>query len=64
MSQETTPENGRSSVPLDKIVIRHGIDCAKITHVGTGHLHSDDDDTAYDVDGVMYCGRCHEFIGL
>lgn len=40
--------------------VRHGFDCKKAPHIGTGHLHGEKDDTAYDVDGVLYCGRCHK----
>lgn len=42
--------------------IVHGKTCPKVSHVGTGYLHSEDDDTPYDVDGARYCGRCH--VGL
>lgn len=35
------------------------ITCEKVQHIGGGYLHDDDDDSPYDVDGVMYCGRCH-----
>jgi len=39
---------------------RHGVDCRKVRHRPEGgYLHSDDDDTPYDVDGASYCGRCH-----
>lgn len=46
----------------DDTVVRHGVSCQKVSHATTerGYLHSDDDDSPYDVDGVMYCGRCHE----
>lgn len=37
----------------------HGTNCPKVPHVGTGHLHAEDDDKPFDVDGVLYCGRCH-----
>lgn len=37
----------------------HGKTCPKAPHIGTGHLHAEDDDKPYDVDGVCYCGRCH-----
>lgn len=37
----------------------HGLKCPKAEHVGSGYLHDADDDGPYDVDGVMYCGRCH-----
>lgn len=40
---------------------RHGMNCAKAPHSDHpgGYLHSEDDDTPYDVDGISYCGRCH-----
>ena len=38
----------------------HGVNCEKVKHDKSGgYLHADDDDRPYDVDGVMYCGRCH-----
>lgn len=42
----------------------HGVNCQKRIHYEgqQGFLHAADDDTAYDVDGVAYCGRCH--VGL
>ncbi len=39
--------------------ITHGVNCEKKPHVRTGQLHGESDDTPFDVDGVMYCGRCH-----
>jgi len=60
-------DDTKDAAPYGRVqcrVVRHGLDCAKVTHVGPGHLHADDDDTAYFVDGVAYCGRCHAFIGL
>lgn len=39
--------------------IRHGFDCPKASHNGCGHLHAENDDSPYHVDGVRYCGRCH-----
>jgi hypothetical protein len=34
--------------------------CPKEPHVsGVAHLHSVHDDGPYDVDGILYCGRCH-----
>lgn len=33
--------------------------CLKVEHFGNGWMHDAADDTPYDVDGVMYCGRCH-----
>lgn len=42
---------------------RHGVDCPKAKHMGGGYLHDADDDRPYDVDNVLYCGRCHGWIG-
>lgn len=36
--------------------------CIKVPHDGGGYLHSETDDGPYDVDGVWYCGRCHEYL--
>lgn len=33
--------------------------CPKVPHVGEGHLHGEDHDAPYSVDGMLYCGRCH-----
>lgn len=34
--------------------------CEKVLHDDRdGYLHAADDDAPYDVDGLMYCGRCH-----
>lgn len=33
--------------------------CPKAIHIGTGYQHSGDDDSPYDIDGILYCGRCH-----
>ena len=44
-------------------LIRHGVDCPKVAHVGDGHLHGEDDDRTFMVDGLEYCGRCHHWIG-
>lgn len=41
---------------------KHGIDCPKVPHLGAGYLHDATDDRPYDVDGVLYCGRCHGWI--
>jgi len=43
----------------DSPVIIHGKTCVKVDHVGNGYLHGDKDDTPYNVDGCLYCGRCH-----
>lgn len=44
--------------------LEHGVNCNKVVHVQgrAGYLHAENDDTPYDVDGVMYCGRCHYFM--
>ena len=43
--------------------IVHGKDCFKQVHIAeSGYLHSENDDSPYDVDGVNYCGRCHEVL--
>ncbi len=41
--------------------MKHGYDCVKVRHETkrSGYLHDDLDDGPYDVDGVLYCGRCH-----
>jgi hypothetical protein len=60
------PDNYRISIraaaPAAPLPQRHGIDCEKMPHTGTGYLHAPEDDTSYDVDGVNYCGRCHQAI--
>lgn len=40
----------------------HGVICLKKSHdrLDGGYLHAETDDTPYDVDGVQYCGRCHQ----
>lgn len=43
--------------------VTHGVDCDKVYHLGEGYLHRADDDTPYPVDGLMYCGRCHTYLG-
>lgn len=40
----------------------HGVDCQKAPHIGSGYLHAVADDRPYDVDGKVYCGRCHEWL--
>ena len=40
---------------------QHGVTCRKAEHDAEGgYLHDAADDRPYDVDGVAYCGRCHE----
>ena len=42
---------------------RHGTSCPKVVHKSNGCLHAADDDGPYEVDGLMYCGRCHFWMG-
>lgn len=42
-----------------KTGMQHGVDCKKEPHWRTGYLHGEEDDSPYDVDGCLYCGRCH-----
>lgn len=66
-------ENQQASKQIDREIfalkmqaendIRHGVNCEKVAHAGTGYLHEADDDRPYDVDGLMYCGRCHTYLG-
>lgn len=42
--------------------VKHGVNCPKMPHIGTGHLHGEYDDSPYSVDGIWYCGRCHRAI--
>ena len=43
---------------------QHGLTCRKVEHTlaDGGYLHDANDDTPYDVDGIVYCGRCHEHL--
>lgn len=43
---------------------RHGLTCHKIPHhpQQSGFEHAMADDGPYFVDGVKYCGRCHEYL--
>lgn len=47
----------KSSNKLEQV--QHGYDCKKEQHTGNGYLHHHNDDAPYDVDGCIYCGRCH-----
>jgi len=52
-------------VPVRGDGIQHGVNCRKVLHISKslkpeGWLHDSDDDRPYDVDGVSYCGRCHQ----
>jgi uncharacterized coiled-coil protein SlyX len=44
--------------------LRDGGKCKKHPHAPgkTGYMHDADDDGQYDVDGVLYCGRCHHCV--
>jgi hypothetical protein len=38
----------------------HGKTCKKVAHdPRQWYLHNSQDNSAFDVDGVEYCGRCH-----
>lgn len=54
---EQSPADGGQETWHSMVV--HGVTCEKVAHTRDGHLHAEDDDTPYDVDGVSYCGRCH-----
>lgn len=64
-AQKMSPQEAQAKVENDlatgysSAIRTHGRDCCKATHVGGGYLHSEKDDSPYDVDGVLYCGRCH-----
>jgi hypothetical protein len=46
---------------IHSLPIVHGVNCPQVAHtIATGYLHAPDDDRAYNVDGVNYCGRCHQ----
>jgi len=47
----------------EPITKQHGVHCPKVEHLGNGYLHGASDDSPYDVDGVIYCGRCHGWMG-
>lgn len=66
MTNETEKqENGTGLGGLINPVVMHGYSCEKVPHTfKTGYSHSDDDDTPYDVGGILYCGRCHIFLDL
>ena len=42
----------------------HGVTCPKAVHKSEGYLHDADDDGPYDVEGMIYCGRCHYWLGV
>ncbi len=55
--------NGVTKAFLKYCPLRHGVDCEKIPHLGDGYLHDENDDTPYEVDSYIYCGRCHTALG-
>lgn len=64
---QKTPKGYRKAwngTPLNLPAVRHGIDCRKVPHVREGMLHGPDDDGPFDVDGLVYCGRCHMAIDV
>lgn len=43
----------------------HAGDCPKFIHAeGVCYLHEPDDDSPYEIDGVMFCGRCHGWLSI
>jgi len=61
--KDNEKDKGGFGCPLLGDVRRHGEGfCEKIVHNGDGYFHSKDDDTAYFVDGIGYCGRCHCYL--
>lgn len=47
-------------IPGGTVGVRHGVNCRKAAHTkDSGYSHSEIDDGPCDVDGVSYCGRCH-----
>lgn len=54
-------KQGVAYQPVDVVSHLDHSRCPKIVHDNpeAGYLHRSDDDSPYDVDGVMYCGRCH-----
>ncbi len=45
---------------IEEMRLQHGKNCMKRRHGKSEYLHDADFDGPYDVDGVDYCGRCHE----
>lgn len=62
---KVTTEVRRQQVLTQPTNPKHGVDCPKKSHrtqggtIIQGMLHSEHDDTPYNVDGCSYCGRCH-----
>ena len=57
--RDARPSVARSG-PAPISPLGHGTLCEKKPHVGEGYYrHGADDDSAYSVDHVYYCGRCH-----
>lgn len=56
--QPDDPPGEHAAPPAGDVI--HGKTCTKYSHGdGKGFLHSEDEDGSYDVDGALYCGRCH-----
>lgn len=65
--QTTDSATKNATEPCDQVgpLVMHGHSCEKVPHTfKLGYLHSEDEDTPYDVDGITYCGRCHTFLDL
>ena len=56
-------KNEEANDRINFLPIKHGISCKKVVHLGGGYLHDADDDSPYEVDMLVYCGRCHEWLG-
>lgn len=52
----------RKGLRQGPLTIVHGKNCPKKPHVTSGYLHPEHDDGPFYVDGITYCGRCHEAI--
>lgn len=66
-TEETTGKPRAAPLKFtDADLATHGVDCPKVEHLDFrgGYLHGPNDDSPYYVDGVLYCGRCHGWMGL
>lgn len=59
LREEVDRERLRSAAPSEEPSPRK--QCQKVPHDNPsgGYLHDENDDSPYDVDGMLYCGRCH-----
>lgn len=64
IAQEMAYVDSKPDLQIKEQSIAHGVNCPKAEHVNPyiGYLHDALDDRPYDVDGCMYCGRCHHFL--